>query len=315
MTDRRLLRATAAAGVVLLSFAAIFVVKADVSATTTTVFRALYAIPLLLVVWLAVRRRDERPGSARRLAIVAGLVLSFDLTFFHLSIEWIGAGLATVLVNTQVLFVGFIAWIVYRERPTRTAFWMVPVMLVGVALISGLGAADSFGDDPARGVLAGLLAGAAYGGFLLIFRASNRSHLAPVPGPVLDATIGVALGGLVAGAIAGNLDVEPSWPAHGWLLALAILVQAVGWMLVAVALPRLAALETSVIILIQPVGALLWSRLFLDEQLGTAQAIGALLVIGGLVLLSIRGTVEAPPAAEPVAATRTDAREPEAGEA
>jgi len=301
------IRLAALTGVVCISFAAIFVRAADVSPTTTTFFRAAYAIPVLFIAWLVVRSADHRSFDARRMALVAGLVLAFDLTMFHQSIDLIGAGLATVLANTQVLFVGLAAWLVWRERPTRTALWVVPIMLIGVAFISGLGRADTYGDDPVRGVLFGLVAGAAYAVFLLIFRTSNRTYLAPTAGPVLDATVGTAIGGLIAGAAAlmlgGDFSLEPAWPAHGWLIALAVVAQAVGWMLIAVALPRLPALETSVMILLQPVLALVWARIFFDEALSSLQVLGVGIVLAGMLVVSVRGTVERRPARQPAAAT------------
>ena len=45
----------------------------------------------------------------------------------------------------------------------------------------------------------------------------------------------------------------PVWPAHGWLIMLALVSQVFGWMLIATALPRLPAVETSVLLLGQPV--------------------------------------------------------------
>src|SRR3972149_4181289 len=64
----------------------------------------------------------------RLLAVLGllGLFLALDLAVWHRSIELIGAGLATVLANTQIVFVGLIAWAVHRERPTALAFGMIP---------------------------------------------------------------------------------------------------------------------------------------------------------------------------------------------
>jgi drug/metabolite transporter (DMT)-like permease len=268
------------------------------------VFRLVYALPVLFALWLAVRRRDRRDRAARGLAAAAGLLLAADLTFWHYTIEFIGAGLATVLVNTQVLFVGLAAWFVHRERPTRTALWVVPAMLGGVALISGLGRSDAYGEDPLAGVLAGVTAGAFYASYIMLLRTSNRRFLAPSAGPMFDATLGAALGGVLVAAVGiGDFTAGPSWPAHGWLVVLALVVQVAGWMLITVALPRLPALETSAMILLQPVGALVWGRIFFDETLSGVQAAGVVVVLAGLALLSLRGSVEPHPA-RPVARNR-----------
>ena len=127
----------------------------------------------------------------------------------------------------------------------------MPVVLVGVAFVSGLGRADAFGEDPVAGVLFGLATGAAYALFLLAFRASNRRYLAPTAGPLFDATAGMAAGSLVLGVVIGGLDLNPGLEALAWLLALAVIAQTVGWLLISVALPRLAALDTSILLLVQ----------------------------------------------------------------
>jgi drug/metabolite transporter (DMT)-like permease len=282
-------RLTAVAGVLGISFAAIFVSLADVEPVTATTFRALLALPFLAVAAAFVRKRDGRPSSMRGLAFASGLLLSIDVTLFNQTIDLIGAGLATLLANTQVLFVGAIAWALHRERPTKQALITVPVVLVGVAFVSGLGRADAFGEDPVAGVLFGLATGAAYALFLLAFRASNRRYLAPTAGPLFDATAGMAAGSLVLGVVIGGLDLNPGLEALAWLLALAVIAQTVGWLLISVALPRLAALDTSILLLVQPAAALVWAYLILSEDLSALQWVGVALVFGGIGWLSLQG--------------------------
>ncbi len=284
-------RTTALAGVLGISFSAIFVRYAAVSPATATFYRVAYALPALAILWFVARSRDTRPWRHRLLAAASGVLLAVDLTLFHNSIDHIGAGLALVLANTQVLFVGVAAWLLHSERPTTQARVVVPVILGGIVLLSGLGRSDAYGDDPLRGVLFGLGAGIVYAGFLIAFRASNRGHLAPSAGPLLDATAGATLGALGIGALFSDLTVGLEWPAHGWLLALALVVQTAGWVLISVALPRLPALDTSVLLLAQPLMGLIWAQIFFDEPLSAVQWTGAALVIGGVGLLATRGTV------------------------
>lgn len=288
-----LTQALALAGIFGISFSAILVREAAVSPSTATFFRAAYAVPVLLVVWLAVRSGDRRPAAMRLAAIASGLVLSLDLTLWHRSIELIGAGLATVVVNTQVVFVGVVAWLIYRERPTRLALLTIPIVFLGVALISGLGSAEAFGEDPAGGTALAVAAALSYAGFLLVFRASNR-ELAPAAGPLLDATVGVAVGGLVFSLADADFSLAPVWPEHGWLLALALIAQVAGWLLIAVALPRLPALQTSVLLLLQPMLTVLWGWLLFTERLSAMQWSGVALVLGGVAALSFMGSVERP---------------------
>ncbi|MEX2534652.1 MAG: DMT family transporter [Trueperaceae bacterium] len=193
-----MVRLLALFGALCISFSAVFVGMANVTPATATFFRAIYALPLLLIIWWWSRGADRRTPAMRRLAFVSGFLLGADFTLWHFSIDAIGAGLATVLANTQVVFVGLIAWFLHGERPRPLALMLVPVVFLGVVLFSGLGGANAYGEDPSAGVLFGLGAGLAYGGFLVALRRSNRV-LAPAAGPLFDATLGVALGTALIG--------------------------------------------------------------------------------------------------------------------
>ena len=272
-------------GVVSISFSAIFVRLASVSPVTATFYRAAYALPVLAAVWAMRRAGDRRTRAARWLAIVSGLILGFELNFWHESIGLIGAGLGTVLANVQVVFVALAGWMLYGERPTGRTVATIGAVLVGVALMSGLARHDAYGSNPAAGVAFGIVAGIGYAAFLMVFRAANRS-LAPVSGPLLDSTIGMAAGALLCATFDTGFAIVPTWPAHLWLVLLALCSQVIGWLLISTALPRLPAVETSIILLVQPVFALLWSVLVFAERLSAMQWTGSALVLGGVATLS-----------------------------
>jgi len=295
-------RLAAIAGIISISFSAIFMRLASPSPATGAFWRAAYALPLLVAAWLVTRRRDGRDRAARMLAFGAGLLLAIDLVLWQMAIDRIGAGLSVVLANVQVVFVGGIAWLIHRERPTSTALFVVPIVIVGVAMVSGLGRPDSYGTDPLVGTALGLATALTYAGFLLTFRYSNRRHLAPAPGPLLDATIGTAVGGLIFGLFDSGFSLAVTWPQHGWLLGLGILIQSIGWIFIGTALPRLAALETSVLLLLQPMLTIVWARLVFAEALSSIQWLGVAVVLGGVLLIAVRGTVE-PTEVRPVSAT------------
>ncbi|MBT8215122.1 MAG: DMT family transporter [Acidimicrobiia bacterium] len=272
------------AGVSAISFAAIFVRYAGTAPGTTTFFRALYALPFLVIAWLLVKGRDTRPRQVRLMAVAAGTFLAIDLTIWHVSIDAIGAGLATVLANTQIVFVGLFAWLISGEKPSRRNLLVAPVIFTGVVLISGLGDAASYGDDPLLGAITGVIAGFFYGAFIFTLRRSSQGHDAPPAGPVLDATIGTFLAAVViAPVFTADFDIAISWPAHGWLIALGFLAQGAGWLLINRALPRLPAIEGSLLILTQPMLTVLWAQLLFDEDLSSLQWTGVALVLVGLV--------------------------------
>ena len=278
-------------GVVSISFSAVFIRLAAVSPVTAVFFRGLYAIPLLALLvrldpWKArLGAPDLRPARLRRLAFASGLVLAADLACWHESIALVGAGLGTVIANVQVVFIALAGWLLHRERPTGRAWTIIVAVLLGIALTSGLARHDAYGDDPVLGVIFGLLAGASYAAFLLMFRAAN-----PATGsrlwPLFESTVGMVVGALLVAPIDARFTAVPTWPAHGWLFALAVVSQVLGWLLIVRALSSLPALETSILLLVQPVFALLWGRLFFSERLSMIQWLGCGLVLSGVAAIS-----------------------------
>lgn len=273
-------------GAVMISFSAIFFALSEVSPTTGAFFRAGYALPVLFVLWLLRRRQDHRPMSRRWIAIGAGLALGADIVSWHAAIGFIGAGLATLLANTSVIFVALGAWIILGERPRTTTMSAIPVILFGVALVSGIGQGNAFGIDPIRGTLLGLLAATFYATYILGFRHSNDEQ-APSAGPLMEATLGMLIASSVIGLVGGSLDVVPTWPAHGWLFALAIGAQVCGWLMIGYALPRLPAVETATIILLQPALTLVWGAIIFDERPSALQIVGALIVLSGVAFVAM----------------------------
>src|ERR1700729_34861 len=173
--DRRPLL-LAAAGASCISASAILVKLAGTGAATTAFYRCGLALPVLVMLALAERRRHgPRPWTAHRGALVAGLLLSVDLVLWNHAIAEVGAGIATVLGNLQVLFVALAAWALFSERPERRFLIFLPVVMAGVVLVSGMVGGDGGGTHPLAGIEYGLGTSVAYAVFLLILRRSSAS--------------------------------------------------------------------------------------------------------------------------------------------
>lgn len=292
---------TAVLGAMSIAFSGILVRLADVEPSTAAIFRCAYALPALgLIAYLERRAGGPRPSSQVRLAMLAGVFLALDLVIWHHTIALVGAGLATVLGNTQVVIVAILAWWILGERPPRRTLLAMPVVLVGVVLISGVIGKGAYGENPGLGVILGVVVGFAYAAFLLVLRRGNADLRRPA-GPLFEATLIGAVASLVIGLPLGEVDLVPSWPAHGWLLLLALTSQVVGWLIISVSLPRLPAALTSVILTLQPVGSVLLAMVLLGEAPSGVQLLGAGTILVGLVLATLRFGSEPrrPPIAEP----------------
>jgi drug/metabolite transporter (DMT)-like permease len=293
--------AVAVAGALTIAFSAILVDLADVAPATAAIFRCAYALPVLgVLAWLEDRRYGARPARERRLAIPAGIFFAADLIFWHHAIQDVGAGLATVLGNIQVVVVPFVAWAVLGERVQSRVLAALPLVCSGIVLISGVLETGAYGEHPLRGAVYGIFTGLTYAGFLLVLREAGADLRRPA-GPLFDATVVATVAAVAAGVALGEADLAPSWPAHGWLVLLALSSQVLGWLLISSSLPRLPAALTSITLTIQPVGSVLLGVVLLAEEPSALQLAGVACVVAGLVSVALRRA----PARERVALSET----------
>ncbi len=286
----------ALAGAVAISFSPVFYVYSDTNPSTGAFFRMLYALPALALLAYLVRKSDTRSSRTRWTAFGAGLILAPDMLSYHSSMIFIGIGIATLIGNSQVIIVTLASWKLFGEKPNQAILVSLPIVIIGLALISGIADTDPYGEDPVNGVVFGTMAAFFYSSFLILFRYSNR-ELAPSSSVQLDATAGAALGLLVLGLLPLSsvaiepLELQPTWPGHGWLIVLAMLCQVAGWLAIAHALPRLPAAHTSFAVLLQPVLTLVWGYVILHQEGHSQnQIIGIFLVLAAIIAVTLYGS-------------------------
>ena len=294
-TDRRTML-IALAGAVAISFSPVFYIFSGTNPSTGSFFRMLYALPALALLAYLVRSSDTRSSRTRWMAFGAGLILAPDMLSYHSSMIFIGIGIATLIGNSQVIIVTLASWKLFGEKPNPAILISLPVVVVGLALISGIADSEPYGEDPVKGVIFGMMAAFFYSSFLILFRYSNR-ELAPSSSVQLDATAGAALGLLVLGLLPLSgyaiepLDLQPIWPGHGWLIVLALLCQVAGWLAIAHALPRLPAAHVSFAVLLQPVLTLVWGYVILDQDGHSQnQVMGIFLVLSAIIAVTLYGS-------------------------
>jgi drug/metabolite transporter (DMT)-like permease len=302
----------ALAGALCISTSAIVMKLAGSSPSATALGRCGFALPVLaLLTWLERRRRASGGSEAgvggagaggaamsargRWLARLAGVFLAGDLILWSHSITNIGAGLATVLSNLQVIIVPLFAWLLLGERPRRSLLIAAPVMVFGLILVGGLLTGGGYGANPGLGVVFGVGVGVLYSGYILLLRRAAAADGAsgggggggPVVEALFEATAGAAAGALILGLLLRDFRLGPAWPALGWLLVLALTSGVLGWLLITVSLPQLPAWLVSALLLVQPAGSVLLGAVFLRERPSLAQLGGvAAMLVGVLIAAS-----------------------------
>ncbi|PSL51683.1 threonine/homoserine efflux transporter RhtA [Saccharothrix carnea] len=276
----------ALAGSLCIALSSVFIKVSETSGSTSAFWRCLFSLPVLAVlVW-----RERRRGTSRRrvlLPLLAGVGLGVDFVLWGDAIALVGAGIATVLLSVQVVIVPAVAYLVFRERPSNRFVFAAPVLLGGIVLAGGLAGTPAFGPDPVLGAVLALGAGVGFAAYLVLMRHSTgpgaRDHT------LFLATVSAGVVAVAIGVPADRLDLSPGWPALGWLVALALIGQIAGWLLISTALPRLSSATGATMMLLQPVGAILMGVGLLHERPSVPQLAGCLVVLAVVAFVSAGG--------------------------
>jgi drug/metabolite transporter (DMT)-like permease len=192
-----------------------------------------------------------------------------------------------------VVLVGLLAWAFLGERPDNRSLAAIPVVFVGVVLISGVIGAGAYGDDPVLGVVYGVLTAVSYALFILILRHGNADDRRPA-GPLFDATASAAVFSAIGGVAVGDIEWVPDLEAQAWLVLLALSSQVLGWLLISVSLPRLPAVLTSILLMLQPVSTVFLGAVLLSEAPSPVQLLGVAVVIAGVAVATVKPRERAP---------------------
>lgn len=278
------------AGALGIAFSPIFVRLSELGPTATAFWRVGFAVPALYA-WTRFERTDgprsRRPSTRSdylRLTLV-GLFFAGDLAFWHWSIKFTSVANATLLANFAPIFVAPVSWLLFKERFTRTFVLGLVLAIAGAVVLMGQSLHLSM--DALFGDALGLVTAMFYGGYILaVGRLRSEFSTATI---MTWSGVVTALVLLPIALLSGESLIAGT--AYGWavLLGLALFSHAGGQSLIAYALAHLPASFSSVSLLLQPAAAAVLAWALLGEPLGPWQAVGAVIVLLG-ILLARRGT-------------------------
>ncbi|MGV8909369.1 MAG: DMT family transporter [Propionicimonas sp.] len=271
---------------------------ADANPLSVGAIRQVIGGTLLLVIvvawWLRVHGGRLPRWSATKVGwVVLGgaCVMAFQATFFF-GTRGNGVAVGTVIaLGSSPLFAGLFDWARGR-RPSRRWLAATSLAVVGILLLSG-----AIGRTVALqpvGILASLVAGAAYAGYAVAAAEVVQRGIAALPATA--AIIGTS--GLLGAAVLPFTD--NSWLAEPRGLAVALWLGGVtvvfSYLLMGAALQHLSASTAITLGLAEPLTAAILGVAVLGETLAPLQLAGVLLVLGGVVVAGTGKAVSRVPA-------------------
>jgi drug/metabolite transporter (DMT)-like permease len=220
--------------------------------------------------------------------LLAGVIFALDLAVWHRSVIYAGAGMGTILGNTQVFYLGLFGLIIHQEKPNLRYFVSVPIAFGGIYLLVSKQMNMENLPNYGWGIFYGLLTGVLYASYILSLRKSGKDK--SIAATIFNVGL-VALVAAIGLFIISFITAEWALPEGIdwlWLILLGLVVQVGGWLLITHNLPKVPVSISGLIILTQPVLATFLGALLYAEVLSGLQYLGAILTVFAIYLGSTR---------------------------
>ncbi|MDB2544631.1 DMT family transporter [Woeseiaceae bacterium] len=275
-------------GAFMISFSPVFVSLVDVSPTTSGFYRVFFGGLVLTIVIIASRRRFVFTRSIWMTLIFSALFFTADLWFWHRSILYIGPGLSTLIANMQVFFMMAAGIILFKQRPTITQLFAIPIAVLGLVVIVGIDW-NGLDSDYQLGIIFGFLTAISYTGYMLFMRQAQINSVYKLPiREIAVMSILVSLFLALAAVIEGESLVISTSNDLLLLLAYGICSHAAGLILIASSLTKVRTAEVGIVLLLQPSLSFIWDILFFNRSIILIESLGVLMVLFAIYLGSKR---------------------------
>ena len=245
-----------------------------------------FTVATLVVVVLAINRRWAFPRSERDwlTTLALGVTYTAMTLFFFVSLRFLTAGIATIVLYTYPTFVVALSAIFLGETVTVRKLIALGLATGGIALVVGLGTTDI---DP-LGVGLALGSAACYAVYTTGSRMLSPS-ISPRP-LMIGILVGTTVSMLVYGVLDGGLAL-PTGRDEWWIvLGLALVSTVIPHLLFYEGVSRLQASRVGVVSTAEPVVTVVLGVILLGETVTLSVLAGGLLVLCGVLVVQFGET-------------------------
>ena len=252
----------------------------------------LWLVSFALLPWIWLRYRQEILSLTTRqvlLSVISGFWLALNLLLLFVSLEYTSVLMTSLLRRTTPMWIVLPEILLFGVIFSRRFWLSLALTLVGVALVGmgGLSAIEA-GSDPLLGGALALIGSFCFGAYLLIGRKLNN-----VLPPLLYSFLVFLSAALVTSVfVAASETPVTGYSARGyfWVVVVTILAQAMGHLIMNLALQHFTATALAIILQIAVVGSAVIALFLFGEVPSLVQIVGSALVIYGVVVATIEQT-------------------------
>ncbi len=279
-------------GVTALSTSAIFVRLANAPSSVTAFYRLFFALLCLIpFVIFSKKRRSELlnlPKKTFLLCICAGFLLAVHYIMWFESLKFTSVASSTVLATLQPLFSIVLAYIILKEKQSKTALTGCAIALIG-SFIIGFGD-FSLGERALFGDIIALLSAGVISGYFFIGQIVRKTTSALVYSAVgyFSSCVFLAIYTLICS------ESFTGYPTLSWLsfLGLAFIATILGQFVFNALLKWVSATSVAMGILAEPVATSILAYFILDENVSVKQLLGIAVILSGIGIYSFSDSIQ-----------------------
>ena len=279
-------------GCVIFGLGSLIVAHVDIGGWAMSFWRLAISGVVFAVLAKLTGQRMPRARRAIAYGLLSGAFLGIDLALWHESIYAVGPGISTLLNSLQIFFLAAIGFLYFSERQSILQLFSLCLAMLGVALIGSPEFAQN--NQATWGFVAGIISGAMLAASMTFIRKTHEVEETPIFVLMQLISIGGVLAMLVPMFILDKGHILPStWSEWGWVLIYGAVMQCLAWGLIAYSIPKLSLALTGLLLLTEPIAALLIDYSWLDKPINSLQWAGALLTMFAIYLGSLKPKVRA----------------------
>ena len=235
-----------------------------------------FAIASLVLAVPAARRMRSLGRSGTVAGIGLGLLLATGYGLQTAGLERTTVSSAGFITGLYVVFTPLLALLLFRTRVGGVVWLGVGLALVGLGLLSGVGAGDPVGD-------ALVLAGSAAYSLQIVLMERYAPRYDAVA--FTEVELLAAFGGFALVAVAaGQVEVPHGWTVWSALLVTGIFASALAFLVQTWAQRRTSATRTALAFAMEPVFAGFFGFWLAGDRLGAVGWAGCALIMAGIVV-------------------------------
>ncbi|MFC0322158.1 DMT family transporter [Gallibacterium melopsittaci] len=273
-------------GCVVFGLGSLIVAHVPVGAYAIAFWRLLIAAFIFFILAKCFKQRLPKSKKAIRYALTSGVFLAFDLAFWHESVHAVGPGISTLLNSLQIFFLAAISFFYFKEKQSMMQLVSLILAIIGVYFITG--SEFAYNEHALWGFTTGIISSLLLALSMVFIRKTHEVEPTPIFPMMLLISIAGAIILIPPSLLFNANSLYPTNPLDWlWVFVYGAVMQCFAWGMIAYCVPLLSLSLTGLLLLSEPIAALVIDYSVLDKPINLVQWSGAVVTMFAIYLGSV----------------------------